>query len=489
MRILSKSGDEIKIIAMPNEKVDRGEFLLIEDEASGNKILTQIYEVSYLDPTGIDEEILRDEVFSSEKITHIDPNNVSSLLNMIKDARLLKGKIRGSIINNKFTNEIIWLPSRVFSTIKKVSFSEINKYLAKNLKYPIEIGTTSLGEKFYVDASDLDGSLTIITGKKESGKSHLAKLLLSELVKLGAYIFVFDLNNEYNGMMYDKNNNFSDIYNKIVVLEPGNNLVFTLKYIGKRVFTEILTHALDTPAITVREFLKIWDIMNEESDVSIKNLYSKILEYKNNEMVKEALISRYYSIVASRLFANSEYVNFDIKNNISLKPNGAAFIIEMAKISPLARRMLVQIILSKLINLLEENQIPPVFIFAEEAHLYFDQTYWEDAITRMRHFGIYVTFITNQPDSLDPTVYRQADNIFLFNFINEKDLEMISQASTADSETVKNLVRSLPPKKCLVIGRVVNNLPFLVSVKDVNYKTLGITKRFFDIKREIEKAK
>jgi hypothetical protein len=66
---------------------------------------------------------------------------------------------------------------------------------------------------------------------------------------------------------------------------------------------------------------------------------------------------------------------------------------------------------------------------------------------------------------------------------------MISQASTADSETVKNLVRSLPPKKCLVIGRVVNNLPFLVSVKDVNYKTLGITKRFFDIKREIEKAK
>ena len=479
MRILSKSGDEIKIIALPNEKVDRGEYLIIEDETSGNKLLTQVYEVSYLDPTGIDEEILRDEVFSSEKITHIDPNNVSSLLILIKDARLLKCKIRGSIIENRFTNEIVWPPSRVFSSIRKVGLSEVSKYIQKTPAYPIEIGYTSTGEKAVIAAEDLDGSLTIITGKKESGKSHLAKLLLTELVKLGAYVFVFDLNNEYNGIIYNKKGDFSDVYDRTLILEPGNNLVFTLKYIGKRVFTEILTHALDTPAITVREFLKIWDAMSEESDISLRNLYQKITNYNSNEMVKEALISRYYSLLSSRLFTNSDYVNFDIKGNISSKPKGAAFLLEMAKISPLARRILVQIMLSKLIDLLEENEIPPVFVFAEEAHLYFDQTYWEDAITRMRHFGIYITFITNQPDSLDPTVYRQADNIFLFNFVNEKDLEMISQASTVDADTIKNIVRSLSPRKCLVIGKVANFLPFLVNVKDIDYKTLGNTKRFF----------
>jgi DNA helicase HerA-like ATPase len=479
MRVLTKSGDEIEIIAMPNEKIDRGEYLIIEDEISKEKLLVQVYEVGYLDPSGIDEELLRDEVFSADKITHIDPEKVSSLLTLIKDARLVKGKIRGSIINDTYSNEIIWPPSRVFSTVKKVGPSELEKYVRKPIKYPIEIGKTLNGEKLYIDAADLDGSLTIITGKKESGKSHLAKLLLTELVKYGAYVFVFDLNNEYSGIAYEENGNFSDIYDRVVILEPGNNLVFTLKYLGKRVFTEILTHVLDTPAITVREFLKIWDSMSEESNLTFGNLYSKILEYRNNEMVKEALMSRYYSLISTKLFANSDYVNFDIKNNILSRQKGAAFIIQMAKLTPLSRRMLVQIMLSKLISLLEENEIPPVFVFAEEAHLYFEETYWEDAITRMRHFGIYITFITNQPDSLDPMVYRQADNIFLFNFINEKDLEMISQASTVDSDTVKNIVRGLPARRCLIIGKVVNNLPQLVTVRSIGYRALGTTKKFF----------
>ena len=51
----------------------------------------------------------------------------------------------------------------------------------------------------------------------------------------------------------------------------------------------------------------------------------------------------------------------------------------------------------------------------------------------MRHFGIYTTFITNQPDAISDGIYRQVDNIFLFNFTNDNDLDKISKVSLADN--------------------------------------------------------
>ena len=51
--------------------------------------------------------------------------------------------------------------------------------------------------------------------------------------------------------------------------------------------------------------------------------------------------------------------------------------------------------------------------------------------------GIFTTFITNQPDTIQQNIYRQADNIFLFNFTNENDLEAVSKAAKVDAETVK----------------------------------------------------
>ena len=105
----------------------------------------------------------------------------------------------------------------------------------------------------------------------------------------------------------------------------------------------------------------------------------------------------------------------------SLLPGGGALVISLKKSSSLTKKMVVEIILNELVQLLEREAIPPVFLFAEEAHLYLRDTYWDDIVTRMRHFGIFTTLITNQPDAINDGIYRQADNIFLFNFTNETD--------------------------------------------------------------------
>jgi DNA helicase HerA-like ATPase len=164
---------------------------------------------------------------------------------------------------------------------------------------------------------------------------------------------------------------------------------------------------------------------------------------------------------------------------ISQKYSGNAIVVSMGKATPVVRRMIVEVVLSKIIDLLEKVIIPPIFLFAEEAHLYIRDTYWEDIVTRMRHFGIYTTFVTNQPDAIGDGIYRQVDNIFLFNFTNDTDLDKISRVSLADAETIRSIVKTLPQRHCLTIGKVVYELPIVVKIAEAGVLTLGETKKFF----------
>jgi len=97
----------------------------------------------------------------------------------------------------------------------------------------------------------------------------------------------------------------------------------------------------------------------------------------------------------------------------------------------------------------------------------------------MRHIGVFPIFVTNQPDMIPDSVYRQADNIFLFNFTNDSDLDYLAKASRVDVETVKRIVKALPPKRCLIVGRIVNDIPVVVKVRELHVKTMGETKLFF----------
>ena len=74
-------------------------------------------------------------------------------------------------------------------------------------------------ENIAIYAEDLDGKLNIITGRKECGKSHLSKMLVKTLLEHGGYIIVFDLNNEYQGLAYNKDKSPSNISNRLIRLE------------------------------------------------------------------------------------------------------------------------------------------------------------------------------------------------------------------------------------------------------------------------------
>ena len=484
MKILSKNGNELIMLAMKTDIASKGDYLIIEDEKSKRKMIVQIYDEEYLSSQSLIEDIVKDEVVTASSIENLhDPLNIGNISKIIRDARVFRVKIRAAVdLSGRLSSDVTWLPSRVYSNVRRLSISELDVLIERRGVFPIPIGKArGDDEDFEVYAEDLDGRLNIITGKKESGKSHLSKILVKTLVQHGAFVIVFDLNNEYGGLAWNSDGSPSSIHEQIMVLEPGHGLRFSLAYCGKSAMYNMLKNALDMPTASLREFFRIWDYLENKQTLEVEAFGNAINTWNINELVRDALISRYHVIQSSRLFSNNHDEDGVIKfeDVISKRRKGTSIIISMGKATPIARRMIVELVLSKLIDLLEKMVIPPIFLFAEEAHLYVRDTYWEDIITRMRHFGIYTTFITNQPDAIGDGIYRQVDNIFLFNFTNDTDLDKISKVSLADNETIRSIVRTLPQRYCLSIGKVVCDLPIVVKIASAEVITLGETKKFF----------
>ncbi|MGA2664641.1 MAG: DUF87 domain-containing protein [Nitrososphaerales archaeon] len=457
-----------------------GDYLMVTEKE--RSLVLQVIDENYLDVDGIVEEVAREEVLlSSVQGVTEDPADVGTISREIRDMRLLQCKARGSVEHGRHSSRIDWIPSRTTSSITRQNVNEILDSAGNRGQRKIKIGKSGRASSFSVTAESLDGRITIITGRKESGKSHLAKMLVRGLLDHGAYCIVFDLNDEYGTIGLCADGTKTPVADRVVVRKPARDMKFGLAGAGLRSLTSLLQHSLEMPGTTVREFMRIWEAMESRHELSMESLGTYIQTWRCNEFVRDALNARYYTLSNSGLFSDSDQA-FSLADFFETHPAGGALVISLSRVSPLNRKMTVELILSKLVELLEQKVIPPVFLLSEEAHLYLRETYWEDLITRMRHFGVFTTFVTNQPDAIKQEIYRQADNIFLYNFSNEADLNLVAQASMVDTDTVRSIVRTLPPRMCLVLGHAVNNLPVVVAVDEFDAPPSGITRRFFDQK-------
>jgi len=444
-------------------------------------LITQVIDVQFASVPGLLEELLRDST-TGEQIygENFDPLGVSSHINHIQDARMLLCKIRGTILNDKLRVNSSWLPSRSKSGITKISINSLLAHVRGKEDLSINIGETKDGSPLNITAHDLDGRLNIITGKKGTGKSHLSKLLVLGLVDYKATVVVLDLNGEYAGLGLSAKGEGNKYSDRVHVLTPGANFRVSLSQMGLSVILKILVHALDLPGTSTREFKRIWKSLSQQGKFTLQDLGEAIRKCSCNMHVRDALFSRYYSLVNSGFFTDDEESATSFEKLFDeTRDNGGSLVINLKDVSSIDRQIVLEYTLGNLVKLLNQWKIKSVFLFAEEAHLYLRETYWEDIVTRMRHFGLFANFVTNQPDTIKENIYRQADSIFIFNFTNERDLETVSKAARVDSETVKSIAQELPPHHCLLIGRAVKDFPVMVKVRALDIKTMGQTRLFF----------
>src|SRR5207249_8426642 len=98
MRIYRKEGDQVQLIAFPDEHVQRGDYLLIEDPGLAKGLLVQVIDLQYANVPGILEDILRD-VMTDGKLSGEEMYllNISIEVDAWKDMRLAVCKIRGTL--------------------------------------------------------------------------------------------------------------------------------------------------------------------------------------------------------------------------------------------------------------------------------------------------------------------------------------------------------------------------------------------------------
>jgi DNA helicase HerA-like ATPase len=480
VRIYKKEGNTIEILCFPSENIEKGDYLFIEDSKANRGLVTQVIDIQFANVPGILEELLRDSTADNHiHGENFDPLEVSYHINYIQDSWVLICKIRGAIQNGKLLTNPSWLPSRAQSKIRRLPVTSLLSFVKINEGLPIDVGETKEASVLAIDARALDGKLNIVTGKKETGKSHLSKLLILGLVSYGAPVVVLDLNGEYINLGFSSKGEKNEYHDKVHVLTPGANLKVSLAQMDLRVMLNILVHALNLPGTSTREFRRIWRFLQQRQAFTLRELGEAIRNWKCNQHVRDALFSRYYSLLNSGFFTDNPAEATTFEDLFQKIQGGGALVLNLRDVSSVDRQIVVEYVLGKLVELLTQWKIRAVFLFAEEAHLYLRETYWEDIVTRMRHFGVFTTFVTNQPDTIRENIYRQADNIFLFNFTNERDLEAVSRAARVDCETVKSIARDLPPHHCLILGKAVRDFPMVAKVKALDVQTMGQTRLFF----------
>jgi DNA helicase HerA-like ATPase len=473
LRIYRKEADEVQLIAFPDEHVQKGDYFVIEDPAQSRGLLVQAIDLQYANVPGVLEDILRDVMTDGELSGQdVDPLNISSQVDALKDTRLAVCKIRGTIAQDGgLSSSTSWLPSRTSSKIRPYA---INRLIMNGGKMPVKLGHND-GEPISVDASGLDGGLNIITGRKGSGKSHLAKLLLLSMAGWGAPCIVLDVNGEYINLHKSKDGRQSSA--RLTVLAPRSGLNFSMAKLGLRTVAGVLSHALDLPATSSKVFTTIWKDLEARGDLTLPTVIQTVQSWNCHDSVREALTSRLQVLMESGLFDEANPLTEErILHTIE---GGGVLVVNLKNQSQIVRRILVEIFLGELTKILSSNWLKAAFLFAEEAHLYLRDTYWDDIVTRMRHIGLFTTFITNQPDTVQEAIYRQADNVFIFNFTNEHDIEAIGKVAKADSDTIRYLVRGIPTRRCLLLGNVVKDLPLMVDVEQLDVRTMGETRLFF----------
>lgn len=392
-----------------------------------------------------------------------------------------------------------WIPARDVDIIRTPD-AEVFANATRDLGHPLNLGWTLGGHDFFVEGQDLE-KVNVITGVKGSGKSHLAKVILLQLIAQGAPCLVFDINREYIHLpKAEVDPQSGEITRRgIVHLEAGGNFRLGVRQFGLApLMTLLQRYGLpEVSALHVENRLsRLWaeaEAMEQNGrSAPFVGLEQLIQMAEDNEfgggssatVINHAIRSRLDALKHTHIFARTASEAASLGKAYRQIRAGGALVIDISALSNLAREGFVQAIIELVKELClweiehETHRFP--FIFFEEAHLYVSRRSIDYIVTRARHLGITSFFVTNMIHGLDEAVLRQADNLFLLRIPFEDDVRHVSRGAATDYETMTAFVRRLRQRHALAIGSVTSQYPLIFAVDpldDVN--TAGETRFFF----------
>jgi DNA helicase HerA-like ATPase len=384
--------------------------------------------------------------------------------------------------------------------VARTTDEEVFTNATRNLGHPLFLGQTLAGQDFYVEGQDLE-KVNVVTGVKGSGKSHLSKVLLLQLIALGAPCLVFDINREYIHLpKLEVDPESGQVLKRgIIHLEAGGNFRLGVRQFGLAPLMTLMQR-FGLPEVSglyfenrlARLWLEASALEREQGWAPNVGLEQLIQMAEANEfgsggnslVVNQAIRSRLEALKNTRIFARTDEEAASLGVAYRRIREGGALVIDVSSLSNLAREGFVQAIIELVKDLclmeIEQETHRYPFIFFEEAHLYVSRKSIDYIVTRARHLGMTSFFVTNMIHGLDETILRQADNLFLLRIPFDDDVRHVSRGAATDYETMAAFVRRLRQHHALVIGNVTAHYPLMFKVDPLaGINTAGETRYFF----------
>jgi len=466
MYLLTKDRDDLLIVYSPEEKVRLGDSLRIGD------LIAQVVDMHFADLPGVLEHILRKSLIpKSQTVDRVQPG-VKSILDTLIDQKVAVAKIRGRILEDEKKAPVFKTGlsefdlSRAKSEIRVLDQDQLLEALSLSFDERVDLAETlsSSPRRFGILPERL--GINLITGMKGSGKSYLAKRLLLKLIERGVLTLVFDVNGEYVNIWRRDQDKPNEYARCIRVLVPHTRtpqgcetpLLIPLNEIS---YDEFATHMNVTPGTpSYQHLMQFWK-QRSGRQFDLNDLESFVSDPNNvqNEAVRIALQGRVDSAKASGLFGPSSLTDL-IRD---LHKSGGAIIFNLSRVNPWERGIIVEFVLRKLNDLGERRTIRAVSLFLEEAQLYVEAREIVNILTRMRHIGVFPTFITNDPRTLPDEVFTLLDNLIVFMFRNEEELTQLAKSGLIDIRSL-NALKNLEAKQCVAVGNITSDYPVFLEI-------------------------
>lgn len=488
MRLHHISGDEIVFVYdHSQDNVLRvGDSYYVREAGGKEALIVQIVALETFNYPSLGEVVMRqimEESYGPKRVqTFAESSNAPQVDNLGQATAKIR---RRTLPDGEWGIWNGWLPSRNVQITRVEDEELLQRCGLLKPNHPLNVGYTLDGRPFAIPGRAFE-KINVITALKGMGKSHLAKVLILQLINKGMACVVFDINREYNRLPALEEDSDGQVTQPgTIVLTAARNFRVSIEGFGRRAFIRLFEEY--NPAENTRNVFELrvnqaFDRLQQIDDgnrreenperrqprpfFNIELMRSLFPANNTNDFVRSAIMDRLDLMEGLNLFAETEGEGLSfVQQYERCAESGGALVIDLA---PLTSRFARETFVGATLDMVEQVaatmpwRLP--FVFFEEAHLYAAGGRIDNLVTRARHLGITSTFVTNMVTHLNETILRQVDNLFLLYLPYKDDVRHVAKSATTDEETVAAFAQRIERYHAMVVGNATAQYPLVFRV-------------------------
>jgi hypothetical protein len=374
-----------------------------------------------------------------------------------------------------------WVPTRGV-VVTRTTDREMLRHCIPESANPLGLGRTLTGEPFHVERAAL-GEVNLIVGAKGSGTSHLAKVIVSELIDHGVRCVVFDTTGTYALVSSDSENSLRSREGRPVMvhLVVGESLKLGMLHFGLDALLAILKQfglpralAMYFESHVARHLVRLKDQADANQPppfLGIEDLIqlAQTLEAEGQAVVGGAILSCLEAIKRALVFATQPAEAMILWDGLAQIRHGGALVIDLSRLPRRAQPAIVFSLVGILKEIAERDSATEsnhsLSMFFDDARPLIARRFIAEGLIPARPLGLTSFFVTTMVSSLGDNLLYAVDNLFLRHMVSDHDVRHLAKSGLVDTDTLRGVGRGLRTPHSLLIGKATGGYPMIFAVK------------------------